>query len=527
MTRRLVIDNDGGVDDYLSVGLLLLSVVLVGLGFNVKMLQAFMVLPAFYLVYLLSPANKMGKKLVHLCIATVLLLVVSFSWAAVVDMTPADQRPYVGSSQTNSVIELIFGYNGIQRVLPGGSPMGTAMSGGVPAPGGLEGMPEGIPEAPGPGNGPGEMPAGGFMGPGGEGGEAGIFRLFNPQMAGQISWLLPLAILGFIAAWAVMRRREDARKKRLSLYLWGMWLLPMMAYFSIAGFFHRYYLVMMAPAIAALCGIGLAAMWNEYRNGGPKAYLLPGSLAATAIIESLLVSRYPDISYWLIPAICAACLLPAAALTYARYHDQGSLKRLSKPAVACGVAALLVAPALWSVTPIVYRSEAQIPYAGPELAGTGMMGAGHGPGSADNAGLAGFLLNNSGTERFLVAVPNAMAATSIILDTGKPVMAVGGFIGSDPILTADRLEEMVADGELRYYLVTDMPGPSQFLSFGNNSSVAAPPFGGMMVQGEVNEWVKAHGKLVPESEWSDGAVDSQPGGFTLDRSALELYDLKG
>ncbi len=108
-----------------SLKLLLLSVALVGLGFNVKMLQAYMVLPAFYLVYLLSPAYNIRKKIWHLCIATVLLLVISLSWATVVDMTPADQRPYVGSSQTNSVLELALGYNGIQKVLPGDSPFGS------------------------------------------------------------------------------------------------------------------------------------------------------------------------------------------------------------------------------------------------------------------------------------------------------------------------------------------------------------------------------------------------------------------
>jgi 4-amino-4-deoxy-L-arabinose transferase-like glycosyltransferase len=237
-----------------SIKLLLLSVAVVGLGFNVKMLQAFMVLPAFYLVYLLSPAVKPGKKILHLGIAMALLLAVSFSWAAIVDTTPAEQRPYVGSSQTNSVIELIFGYNGIQRVVPSGSPMGT----NSPPPSNGEEMPQMPPM----GNAPGSMPGaiggnatgrsgpmpGGFGGPGGEGGEAGIFRLFNQQMAGQISWLLPLAIIGFFSALAIMRKNKDSDGRRsLSLCLWGMWMLPMLIYFSESGFFHRYYLVMLAP----------------------------------------------------------------------------------------------------------------------------------------------------------------------------------------------------------------------------------------------------------------------------------------
>ena len=101
-----------------SLKLLLVAVTLVGLGFNVKMLEAFMVLPACYLVYLLAPSLKFGKKLLHLLCATVLLLVVSLSWVTVVDLTPVSQRPYVDNSRTNSELELAIGYNGIQRVLP-------------------------------------------------------------------------------------------------------------------------------------------------------------------------------------------------------------------------------------------------------------------------------------------------------------------------------------------------------------------------------------------------------------------------
>jgi 4-amino-4-deoxy-L-arabinose transferase-like glycosyltransferase len=494
-----------------------------------------MVLPAIYLLYLLSPALGMKKKIGHLMVATVVVLVVALSWAAIVDTTPADQRPYVGSSQTNSVIELALGYNGIQRVTgmqfghfnnspPGGFSTGM-----------MQDAPPGTPAAmdlPG-GNAPGGMPSGmpgGTGGIGNEGGPAGVLRLLDQQLAGQISWMLPLAIMGFFAAIAILwkGKDEDAPQKIRHALFWGMWLLPMMCYFSIAGFFHRYYLVMMAPAIAALCGIGLTAMWSEFKNRGSKWYMLPASLAVTAAVESLIVSRYPGLSYWLIPVICIGCLGAAAALVYARYDDKNPLKRLSKPAVVCGVAALLVAPALWSLTPIIYHSEAQIPYAGPELAKTGPMDMGHGMGLTDSPGLEGFLLNNTKNEKFLAAVPSAMAATGLILDTGKPVMAVGGFIGSDPILTADKLADMVANGELRYYLMTDMPGPSQFPSISNNSTAAIPHFGGMMGNSQVADWVKAHGKLVPESEWNGGQAASHANamGFGPGRGTFELYDLK-
>ena len=351
-----------------SLKLLLLSVGLVGLGFNIKMLQAWMVLPAIYLLYWLSPALAPRKKIGHLLAATVVLLIVSLSWAAVVDLTPADQRPYVGSSQTNSVIELALGYNGIQRVVPGGSPMGTGTMFGH------NNSPPGVPGAYSSSGTPfdpladgdmhsGEMPTiptggmpGGMGGPGGEGGAAGIFRLFDQQLAGQISWLLPLAILGFFSAWVTLRKSKDekARSQLRQVWFWGMWMLPMLIYFSIAGFFHRYYLVMLAPAIAALCGIGLTEMWKAYRGKGLQSTLLPLSLVITALIQAYIVYSYPDWRTWLMPVICAVSITSAFILVFAKFDRSEVFKGILRPLVVCVCAVLLIAPALWSLTPIIY-----------------------------------------------------------------------------------------------------------------------------------------------------------------------------
>lgn len=548
-----------------SLKLLLLSMALVGLGFNVKMLQAFGVLPAFFLAYWLSPALNAGTKIKHLSIAVVLLLVVALSWTVLVDMTPADQRPYVGSSQTNSVLELSLGYNGLQRIVPGGSPMGAIAHGtGDDSARNLPGsdMPPGaLPAFTGSANAPGgmsdtsgpSMPAG-MMGPGGEGGSAGILRLFNQEMAGQISWLLPLAILGFLASFLIIRRnRDETEKAKLrSLYLWGLWMLPMLAYFSIAGFFHRYYLITLAPPIAALSGIGLARMWDEYRAGGRYSYMLPLALVVNAIVEALILLRYPGISVWIVPVICAVSFTAAIVLVYAKYESSGAFKNILKPLLVCACAALLIAPAFWSITPIIYHSEVTLPYAGPELsagiftarASTGMpdLGAGTpGPMGSMNvpAGLEQFLIDNAGNERFLVAVPNAMAASGIILDTGRPVMAIGGFLGSDPILTVDRLKSMVASGELRYFLTMEMGGffnrtaPSDGDSTGadlTGNMTASVGMPGMMggSQAEINSWVKAHGTLVPASEWMDENATGTISGGSFDRgiTPYQLYDLK-
>src|ERR687886_433586 len=163
---------------------LLLGALLVGLGFNMKMLEAYLVLPALYLFYLVASSASWRRRFLHLGAATVVLLVVSLSWAVVVDSTPADQRPYVGSSSNNSALDLAFGYNGANRLLGRGegAPGGDGQSA-------QENAQEGPPE-------------GGGFGPGGarENGEPGPLRLLDEQLAGQIGWLLPLAVVGLLTA---------------------------------------------------------------------------------------------------------------------------------------------------------------------------------------------------------------------------------------------------------------------------------------------------------------------------------------
>lgn len=536
-----------------SLKLLVVSMALVGLGYNIKMLQAFGVLPAILLIYVLSPGNRTAKKIGHVMIAIVVLLIVSLSWTAIVELTPADQRPYVGGSQTNSALELAMGYNGIQRLLPGGSPAGMFPgSGGGSTTGGPPGnMPaDGVPAIAGGGNatgmnmpGPGGPIPGGAGGFGGETGSAGLLRLFGEEMAGQISWLLPLAVLGFFSTLLILRKTTDGRSiaKKRSLYFWGMWMLPMLAYFSFAGFFHRYYLIMLAPSIAALCGIGVTVMWNEYRNRGPNSYLLPLSLVATTLVQCVFVIRYPELSYWLIPLVFAFALTSAAVLLFARADDSGVFTGIVKPLAVIGVAVLLVAPAAWSVTPMIYGSQSTLPFAGPELSHDGFMGGGYNgsagpgmgfPGVGDTGitGLTDFLIEHRESERFLVAVPSSMTASGIILETGLPVMAVGGFGGGDPILTTDRLQQMVDAGEIRYYLAMEMPVFQAFAPPGNvsaNKSAMPGMIGGH--QEEISEWVQEQGTVVPASEWmGDRAVNLSEGtGFSGRTGGFTLYDLAG
>src|SRR6266516_6914901 len=280
------------------------------------MLEAYLVVPAYGLLYLLAAPKSIWKRIGHLALAGLVLLVVSFSWIAAVDLTPASQRPYVDSTQDNSELSLALGYNGIQRLLGG---FGRGFRGGPPATntstnatnrsvntgsnGTLPTSGNSGPTNTG-GNGAQQQPPSG--GPGGAGGlfdigTPGPLRLFTEPLGGQIVWLLPLALFGMIALAWQRRPRLQSDQQQQSLVLWGMWLLTMGIFFSVAGFFHQYYMTEMAPAIAALFGIGLVTMWQDYRRAGWRGWLLPLALIATVAEQVYILTSYPAWGQWMIP----------------------------------------------------------------------------------------------------------------------------------------------------------------------------------------------------------------------------------
>ena len=274
-----------------SLGLLLLGAVIMGLGFNVKTLQAFLVLPAFYLLYLLAARTTWQRRFLHLAAATAVLIAVSLSWVVAVDLTPSGQRPYVGGSEGDSALNLAFGYNGLERLVgregppggpPGGGPGdGKAADKSSDAKGGDQrGAPKG---GPGGGGGPGGV---------GENGEPGPLRLLNQQLAGQIGWLLPLAMVGLVAAGWQRRPRLPLGSRQAALVMWGTWLVTAAAYFSVSGYGHRHYLVMLATAVAALAGIGAVALWKDYRSPGWHVWLLPLTLVGMAAVQAYVLFDY-------------------------------------------------------------------------------------------------------------------------------------------------------------------------------------------------------------------------------------------
>ncbi len=228
---------------------------LLGLGYLTKMLQAFLVLPAFALVYLWAGQPGLGKRLWQL-LAGLAALVAAAGWWVVIDLlAPAADRPYVGGSTDNNILQLTFGYNGLGRITGSES---SAGGGGTAARlgGGAARLGEAATRS-------GGLPSGGGGGGSLFGGATGITRLFQSDMGSQISWLLPAALIALIALLWLSWRSPRTDRTRAAALLWGGWLVVTAVVFSyMSGIIHPYYTVALAPAIAALAGIGAVVLWR-------------------------------------------------------------------------------------------------------------------------------------------------------------------------------------------------------------------------------------------------------------------------
>ena len=520
---------------------LLLSAVAVGVGFNVKMLEAYLVVPAYGLLYLLAAPRSIWKRLLHLALAGVLLLAISLSWALAVDLTPASLRPYVGSSQNNSEISLALGYNGISRLL------------GQFGIGGRANANAGSSNSSNNANGNGGTPLGAFAGgagpngnggPQGAGGAGGVFdtgtpgllRLFNEPLASQTVWLLPLAMLGILAVVWQRRPRPQSDRKQQSVILWGTWLLTMGIFFSVANFFHQYYLTEMAPAIAALFGIGIVTMWQDYRRSGWRGWLLPLALIATAIEQIHILNSYSDWSQSLIPVIAILCIAGAVVLfamrLLSRFDFSIRLARYVLPVLSLAILGLMITPAVWAAIPVLEDISVQLPVAGPTQQGSFGGNISNNGSANTNTALINYLEAHQGNAKYLVATASSNTADSIILATNKPVMALGGFNGSDPILTTSQLAALVKSGTVRFFLLDSFGGgfqppqqildqiPDQFRDFPGSGAGGPGGPGGPGQRSSLTSWVTQHCTVVSTSQLQSTSNGSDSG----QGAAGQLYD---
>jgi 4-amino-4-deoxy-L-arabinose transferase-like glycosyltransferase len=426
---------------------LVLSGVLVGLAFNTKLLQAYLVLPAFAVTFAIAAPGSIRRRVAGLAVAAVAVIISSAWWVVGMDLIPAASRAYIGGSTNNSALDLVLGYDGLGRIF-GGT-----------------------------GNG-----AGGPGGGGGFSGTPGILRLFNSQLGGQVAWLLPMALVGLAAGLAARLRFPRTDLARAGFLLWGLWLAVHVVVFSfMSGVIHSYYTVMLAPAIGALTGGGIVALWRARERLPWTGAVLGLSILGSAGIAWLLLDRTPSFApgLGLAAIVVAALVLPIVAL-----RPRLDRARAQVAAAALGIAVLLVAPAAYAADTMATAYSGGDPAAGPASVdaggGPGQGGFAGGQGGFASGGAAGapnairggapggfggpggagldsamldYLVANQGSAEWVVAVSGGNSASELEIETGRAVMAMGGFTGSDSAPTVEQLQALVASGDLRFVAV--------------------------------------------------------------------------
>ena len=482
---------------------MMLAGALIGFGFITKMLQAIILIPVLALVYLLAGPPKLGRRVVQVIYSGVAMVVAGGWWVAAVQLTPAADRPFIGGSTDNNLLNLIFGYNGFGRLT--GNEVGSV---------------------------------GGGLGGGGTGsmwGPVGWNRLFLREMGGQISWLIPGALVGLVAVLWMTRRAPRTDRVRAGFLIFGGWLLLTGATISFAhGIIHPYYTVALAPAIGALVGMGGSTLWRRRQEVFPRVALalaIVVSIGWAFVILGWSPQWYPALR-WVILIVGIVAALGIALVPKARGVLAAAL-------AGFGIISILAAPAAYSLTTAATPHSGAIPSAGPTIQGGGFGGpggfggggrfggpgglarngvtlprgftlpngkqlpkgvhipgsffrrgapgaaipGGQGPGGAGGfgggipggaggfggrtgGGAAGGLLNGSTPGKQLTALLAAGAskytwvaaasgsdtASGYQLATGDPVMAVGGFNGTDPTPTLAQFERYVAAGKIHYYI---------------------------------------------------------------------------
>jgi 4-amino-4-deoxy-L-arabinose transferase-like glycosyltransferase len=413
--------------------------ILVGFGFLAKMLQAFLVLPGFTAAYLIAGRHRLRRRILDL-LAAAAAVVVSGGWyLLLVELWPTHARPYIGGSQHDSIVELALGYNGLGR-LTGDEP------------GGLGNL--------------------NF--------DVGWGRLFGTGMGLDIAWLLPAAVICLAAGFVITRRASRTDPTRAALILWGGWLAVTAVVFSFAnGIVHTYYTVALAPAIGASIGIGAMLLWRN-RSDLRAATALSGMVLVTTILAAVLLSRDSEWMPWLRAVVAVAGVGAAALLLVA-----GRLPRPAARSVAVlAVAACLAAPTAYSVATAAAPHSGAIPSVGPAPHGFGGF---TGPGGLLDSPSPGPTLSamlSAGAHDFTwtAATVGSNNAAGYQLASGAPVMAIGGFNGTDPSPTLEEFQRYVAEGKIHYFVRGKMMighwGPPQQAGSRGSADIA--------------EWVETH-----------------------------------
>ncbi len=452
----------------------------------------------------------------------------SVSWALIYDLTPPEHRPFAGTTKHNSMLELAVGPYAVGRFLPPvkvtdkarierkSSTLVDSDAESIARREFLEdlrrsnlGLRLFVLAPPGP------------------------LRLADGQLAGQVGWFIPLAIIGCLVFLFQFPLRRPTAKRHFVLLLWLFWTVTYGIVYSFAGgIMHLYYLATIAPSLAALAGIGVIALWDRYVQKGWLGTLLPVSLVLTAIwqfhIESSAlrwkltripasVSGFQDICtgfcHWqtLLHAAMILGIFISSAGLFAllfRQHRIGIGRFLAIGSLGIGIIALLLVPVAWALSVVLLPGHGTLPSADLARLTRSTLNV-HTSlqnklrESTDYAKLIGFLKNNHHSERFLLATSSAQFASPIIIRTGDPVMARGGFHGLDPILTPEEFARTIQNGQIRFAMTGDLSR----ISIRLGAESAGRP---------IADWIKANGKPVDFALWRS---------FDDRNNKLLLYDL--
>ncbi|GAB3943261.1 hypothetical protein GCM10029976_065620 [Kribbella albertanoniae] len=445
---------------------MMLAGALVGFGFLAKMMQAFLILPAFGLAYLVAGRSALGKRIMHSGLALVAMIVSAGWWIAIVELIPASARPWIGGSSTNSILELTLGYNGLGRL--NGNETGSV---------------------------------GGGIGNPGWGGATGLQRLFGGEFASQIAWLLPAALLATVVLIVAAGKAPRTDRTRAFTILWGGWLVVTGLVFSfMKGIIHSYYMVALAPAIGAVIGAAMLVLWRRRTEWLPRA-TLAGGILLTAGWSFALLNATPTWNPWLrwvvlvtgAIAACALLMVPELGL------NRATARRAGLATGALLIVTALAGPAAYSVSTIATAHAGAIPTAGPEgVGGRGGGGGGGGgfnrgggqpaagtqpgattgtaPGGATTGaptggmrGGGGGFLGGGGTSgvsselvallqqgangyTWAAAAVTSNAAAPLQIASEVPIMSIGGFNGTDPAPTLAEFQQLVAQGKVHYFV---------------------------------------------------------------------------
>jgi 4-amino-4-deoxy-L-arabinose transferase-like glycosyltransferase len=437
---------------------LVLAGSLVGFGFLAKMLQALLVVPALGLTYLLAGPPRLRRRIVQLLVAGGAMVAAAGWWVVAVQAMPASARPYIGGSQTNSLWNLMFGYNGFGRLT--GDEVGSVGGGGQA---------------------------------GSRWGLTGWGRMLNAEFGGQISWLLPAALILLVAGVVIARRSRRTNPTRAAFVLWGGWLLVTAVTFSLGrGIIHPYYSVALAPPIAALVGIGASLLWSR-RHDPVARMVLAATTAVTAVWSATLLGRTPAWHPGLRTAVLVGGLGAALALAVMpRLH--GTAAR----ALAAGaVVVALAGPGAFSVATAATAHSGAIPSAGPSASAGPGPARGGGGGARGGAGgllngarptdaLVAYLRQGAAGSTWIAATVGSNNAGGYQLATGEPVMAIGGFNGTDPAPTLGEFQSLVAAGKVRWFI-----GGGTGFGGGGPGGGATAASTTPTTAGEITSWVSA------------------------------------